>query len=80
MTFSLLPAANTITSAISSGVRGSPPLVGILVYICGHLVECGYLRIYSISLALVAVESNKREFLEDHNISAGTAAYITTIN
>lgn len=63
-TFSRRPAANTITSAISSGVSGSQFLhnnPSALPFQHSHFKKV--LRIYGISLLLISVESHNGEFL-----------------
>lgn len=64
-TFSRRPAANTMTSAMSSGVSGSQPLSNLLALLLVILVQSrlGLIRIDSIRLALVSIESDNGEFL-----------------
>lgn len=64
-TFSLLPAANTIVSAISSGVNGSHPLSRRVSIIHTSREGIGDSRIDGIGLALVTVEPDDRELRLD---------------
>jgi hypothetical protein len=64
-TFCRRPAAKTMTSAMSSGVRGSHPLIDVssaLMY--GGLLAVVVVRIDCISLGLVTVEPHNGEFLQ----------------
>lgn len=69
-TFSLRLAAKTMTSAISSGVRGSQPLThNISASPRQGLFDEMNIRVNCISFGLVSVESNNREFLHKESVS-----------
>lgn len=67
-TFSLRVAEKTMTSAMSSGVNGSTPLLSERQSHQASLADDGHgevgdLRVDSIGLRLVTVEANNRELL-----------------
>lgn len=68
MTFSLRETANTMTSAMSSGVKGSTPLAGFVQHDMAVVVRGSSdrvdLRVDGVRLGFVAVKSDDTEVLQ----------------